>query len=843
MWKTTLAGLRAHKLRLVATGLAIILGVGFVAGTLIFSDTAKAALYDQFARAAKNVDVSVLGAPAGDPTLAQSTVDIVGKVSGVGSVDGRMRQPLPLLDKKGKLVTSGTEPGLTLSAGTVAALRPYDLVAGDAPTGPGAAALDRDTAARTGYVIGDQITVLDQRQEKHRLTLVGVVSFGTSKQYAGQSVVILTDGAITGLTGGTGYSQVVASAAAGGSAQELAQRVAAALPGLRVTTGGQYRDDLANDAINQLRAFRMVLLIFALIACVVSAFVIYNTFNILIAQRVRQIALLRCVGAARGQIFGSVLLESAIVGLVAAVAGVGLGIGLGYGLFSGADALGAALPAHGVVLTANPIALALLLGIGVSVGSALLPALRATRVAPLAALRALPPADGRGARRWPLVAGALVVGALGTWLTVLGSTSRAGAEAATLLVVAGGLVNFFAILICGPLFIPALTAVLGWLPGKVFGVPARLAVNNARRNPGRAAATTAALMIGVGLMSSATVALATVKATTTEQLSLHYPVDFVLLPNNVGGQPAGIPAALSLQLRGAPELRTVAEVRGTPATLNGHRITLGTVDPTGMASLFGMALPLTAGTTATFGPGSIILFDGSPAARGVHVGDTVTLSADRGGTFRVAALVAGYSPAGDAVVGWDDFASLRSSTMDDIVLVTAADGVDPVRSRAAVEAVTDAYPLVNVSSLADWRYQITSGVNTLIAVVAALLAIAIIIALIGIVNTLSLSVFERTRESAMTRALGLTRGQLRATLLTEALLMGAVGAIVGVSFGVLYGWATTRVMFTGFAAVITIPVGQLLGYLALASSAAVVAALLPARHAARASIVAAMAET
>jgi putative ABC transport system permease protein len=181
--------------------------------------------------------------------------------------------------------------------------------------------------------------------------------------------------------------------------------------------------------------------------------------------------------------------------------------------------------------------------------------------------------------------------------------------------------------------------------------------------------------------------------------------------------------------------------------------------------------------------------------------------------------------------------------MDDMVLVRARDGADPVSSRSAVESVTNDYPLVRVGSIADWRAQITGAVDSLITVIAALLAIAVIIALIGIMNTLSLSVFERTRESAMIRALGLTRGQLRATLLAEALLMGVVGAVVGVSFGVLYGWATTRVMFAGFAAVVTIPVTALLGYLAVAAIAAVVAALLPARTAGRASVVAAMAET
>jgi putative ABC transport system permease protein len=340
------------------------------------------------------------------------------------------------------------------------------------------------------------------------------------------------------------------------------------------------------------------------------------------------------------------------------------------------------------------------------------------------------------------------------------------------------------------------------------------------------------------------VALETVRATASDQLNLHYPVDYILQSTNTGTGRAGIPTDVAQRLRVSAQLRTVAEVRFVDGALDGAGLTIGTVDPSATATLLGAALPLAAGSAADFHTGSVILFTGAPAAQGRHVGDVVTLSTSDGhsGQFRVVALATGQSQTGDAVIGWDDFAALHASTADDIVLVRAADGVTPAASRAAVEAVTDEYPLVEVGSIADWRAQITGAVDTLIGVVAALLAIAIIIALIGIMNTLSLSVVERTRESATLRAIGLTRGQLRGMLLTEALLMGVVGALVGVGFGLLYGWATTRVMFTGFAAVITVPTGQLLAYVALAALAAVLAAVLPARKAARASIVAAMQE-
>ncbi|GAA5177676.1 ABC transporter permease [Rugosimonospora acidiphila] len=846
MFKTTVAGLRAHVLRLLATALAIVLGVGFVAGTLIFGDTMKAAVYDEFARAAQHVDVSVTPRSAHRTELPRSTMDTVRAVPGVGGVDGRMQENLPLLDRRGRLVAVGGHPGIAMSAGTVPALRPYDLKSGRVPATATEAALDAGTAARTGYAVGDTMTVLDTGQAPHRVTLVGIVDFGDSKQYADQAVVILTPAAMTTLAGATGYSQVVVSAAAGVDQSTLARRVGAALPDDRVVAGAQYRDDLANDAINQLASLIEVLLIFAVIACVVCSFVIYNTFTILIAQRVRELALLRCVGASRGQLFGSVLLESVAVGLAGAVLGIALGIGLGYLLFRGLAALGQPLPSHAVVLTGTPVIVSLLVGVLVTVASALIPAARATGVPPLAALRATPlAAPGRHRRRAPQVILAVLVGAAGTALTVAGSTYHGDSQVATITVVVGGLVNFLAVLILSPLFVGPLTAALGWLPGRIFGTPARLASANARRNPGRAAATTAALMVGVGLMSAASVALASVKATTTDQLTAHYPVDYILQAAQTAHGSLGIPPEVARRLRSRPQLSNVVEVRIDSGTLDGTGVEIGAVDPADQSLVIGRTMTLVAGSAANFRHGTVVLSTSASAARGKRVGDTVTLSTGdgRAGRFTVAALASGESQVGAALIGWDDLAALDPTATDNVVLIKAADGVSPTASRAAVDSVTDAYPTVQVSSLAEWRSELTQEIDSLIAAVAGLLAIAVIIALIGVMNTLSLSVFERTRESALTRALGLTRGQLRATLLVEALLMGVVGAIVGLGFGLLYGWATTRVMFTGFAPELTVPVGQLLGYLAVAGAAAVAAAVLPARRAARASIVGAMAET
>jgi putative ABC transport system permease protein len=403
-------------------------------------------------------------------------------------------------------------------------------------------------------------------------------------------------------------------------------------------------------------------------------------------------------------------------------------------------------------------------------------------------------------------------------------------------------IAFLAVVLLSPLYVGPLTAALGWLPGRLFGPPAKLAAANARRSPGRAAATTAALMIGIGLMAGGVVLTETIRTTATAQLVSHYPVDYMLQPAETGQRNVSIPAEAVAKLRADRTFAGVGEVRVDHATSNGRSTELGAIDPTALKSA--VVFEMSAGSVADLRPGTAVLFDGAPENKGRKLGDRITVvsSAGRQAQFTVVGLAAGTSRTGDTMVTWNDFAALRPTGGDDMVLVKAAVGVSPTASRAALDADLADYPTVQTNSIAGWRDQITNTVNQLITVIAALLAFAILIALIGIMNTLSLSVFERTRESAMTRALGLTRGQLRATLLVEAVLMAVVGALVGVAFGVTYGWLTARVMFATITPLISIPIGELAILLGVAALAAVLAAVLPARRAAKASIVSAMAE-
>jgi putative ABC transport system permease protein len=848
MWRTTLAGLRSHARRMLGTALAVILGVGFVAGTMIFADTAQAGFYDSFSRAARNIDVAVEPAGGGEREagLTAQAVAAVRALPEVAAVDARMVRPLPMLDPRGRVISNFGEVGLAVSTDGDPDLRAFD-VTGRTPAAPGEAALDAETAGHQHLAVGDAITVLDRGSAQHRYTLVGLIDFGTSKQFSGQSVVGLPTAEITRLTGATGYDEIVARGRGSIPQGDLAAKVRAVVGGApNVVTGDQRRLDLANSATQSADEFQTVLLIFGVVSLIVAVFVIYNTFAILTVQRIRETALLRCVGATRGQVFGSVVLESVLVGLGGGLLGDAFGIGVSYGLLGLLNGvLHAGVPAHTVVINPQPIVVGLVVGLVVTVAAALIPAVRATRTSPLAALRDLanPGTASRAARIVRVVAAALI-GAAGTGLTVLGHRDG-DLQVGTFVIVAGGVVTFLAVLLLSPIFVGPLTALVAALPGRLFGPPVRLAGANARRNPGRTAVTTASLMIGVGLIALFTVLIASIRTTANDQIVGHYPVDYVMSGIRMGGGEDGdrvsIPAGYVAAVRARPEFSTVVETRVVAADVDGRRVHLTAVDA---AALAGPIRPdLTTGSLASLTSGTAIVATHGPFA------DRQTVTVAVGGrqlSLRVVGTTASALPgagAMDALVTWDDLATLAGPGGDTAVMAKAAAGVSPVASRDALDGLAEQYPQVEVSSIADLSSDLDDAVNGLIALFGGLLGTAVVIALFGMANTLALSVVERTRESATVRALGLTRGQLRATLLVEALLMAVVGALVGIAYGLVYGRLMVAKAFAEIHPVIVVPWSWMAGLVVLAALAGMLAAVLPARRAARASIVSAMAET
>jgi putative ABC transport system permease protein len=824
--KTALAGLRAHRLRLLLTSLAIALGVGFIVGTFVLTDTMESGLSQKVTADADKVAVAVLSAERDKP-LPPEVLDQVRKVPGITEAHGLTVAPAALIGKDGKAAGDRPTTAVSMISGPLA--RAVITSGTGVGTDDQAVVIDENTAKKQGFKLGDTVTVLDHRQDGHKFRLVGTIDTGVDQILAYTGVVGFTPETTRRMTGVTGYAEINA---AGADPDALKKAVAAAVgTGPYVLTGSELAAELAEAAGVSNQVLTMGLLLFGLVAMLVAALVIYNTFNILVAQRMREMALLRCIGATRAQVFYSILFESAVVGLLSSLLGLLAGYGLGAGAMAALDAIDAPMAAGaGATLSPRTIAIALAVGLVVTVGAALLPARAATRVAPIAALRSqVEEQTFRTGVVRAVFAGFFLLAGAGA--TTAGVMMPPGEVPSLITVVAGGALTFLAVLILGPVLVKPLSALVGWIPGKLFGVPGRLAVDNSGRNPRRAATTTVALTIGVTLMTLISIVTASTRETMTGKLDNQFPIDYMIMSQS---QEAAIPPSVGRDLRAKPEFESVVQIREATARMDGREFIVGTYE--------GPVRPAPkSGSLAGFAPGQVALSENTAKALNIRVGATIEVTTEKAGRvgLKVAAIIDNESFAPAVTVPGQAFREYFGDVRDLRVLVNIKDGVAPERARATVDAVTAAFPTVKVSSSTDVRGQFDEALDMVLMIVTALLGLAILISLLGIANTLSLSVHERTRESALLRALGLTRPQLRRMLSVEALVLGLIGALVGVALGGVFGWAATQAMIND--AVFSLPVGQVLLFVALSGLAGVLAAVLPARRAARASIVGSLA--
>ncbi|MFC3502260.1 ABC transporter permease [Micromonospora krabiensis] len=813
MLRLTLRSLRAEATRMLLSSLAIVFGVAFVAGTLIFVDGMRAGAYERAGTFDRHTD---LGVYADKEPLAAALVDRVRAVDGVAAADGELTATAGVVGSDGRPVL-----GFAVLAAipTDPALRSYDVVAGRLPDRPGEVVLDAPTAAEEGFTLGTAVRVGGGDGPARPYTLVGTVDVaGTTRDVGGPFIGLVGPDALT-VSGMTGYGRILVAARPGVDRDALADRLSTvAGSSSTVKTRQQILDDAVEDAVRDLRQFSTVLLTFAAVAVVVAGFVIANTFAIVLAQRTRRTALLRLVGATRGQVFRAALVESALVGLAASAAGVVLGAALAGGLGTLLSRWDVAVHG-GLTVTASTVLLALALGTLLTVASALLPAWRGTRIPPVAALTDAAVQPARRAGRARLAVGAVVL--------VAGIAALVGAAAAAqvALVALGGVLTFFGIVLFGPVLVPALVRALGWPVRRVVGAVAGLAVANAMRNPRRVAATTTALVIGIGLVSAFVVGARSTKDGIERTVDAQVGADFVV--TGIGGD---LPAPLSGELRARTELGLVHEQREAVSA----GIDIRAADPT----LVRRSGPtVRAGDLARFGPGSVLVHRELAEARGWTAGSPVTVS---GRTFRVAAVVGGDNPtstggpvpAGHVVELVDeDFTALFPNERGYLAEVEPAAGVDPATARAAIETVVARYPTVNLLDQAAYKKMLTGTVDLLLAFVTALLGLAVVIALVGVANTLSLSVVERTRENAVLRAVGLTRGRMRMMLAVEAVLMALVGALLGVGLGTGVSASAMALLARAGDFHVVLPLGQLGLILAVAVVAALLASVLPARRA------------
>ncbi|MEV0680555.1 FtsX-like permease family protein [Actinosynnema sp. NPDC050436] len=832
MLRTIIAGLKARTARLVLSSVAIALGVAFVTGTLVLSDAMSDGMRDDFAKSARNVDISVI--TSGDTKgISPETLEKIRRTPGVAGADPREYTPVPLVASNGK-----AKSALAVPLGTVEELREFDLADGRYPTTATEVAVDVRTATTAKLTVGRSVTLLDEDGQEREYTLVG-----TYKQGAGEMSMTGLDHLVLSSAGFQQFVtdrlpyQVVAVAADGFTQQQVADNVRQAIgdTGYTTQTGEQLTEATLRQISSQAAEFTTFLLAFAVIALVVASMVIYNTFTILVAQRTRELALMRCVGASRKQVFRGVLAEALAMGLIASVIGLLGGLGTSALLQKVISGLGdsGATTAVRLPLSVTTVLAAFGVGVLVTVLAAVLPARKATRVAPVAALRNQLDSHEEVTRTGKLrvlFAVLLAVGGAGAVALGMGMDDE---MAAMLTSGTGTMLLLAAVLVLGPLLVGPINRALGVVPRALFGVPAKLASANAGRNPKRTAATTAALMIGVTVVALVTVVANSAKETANAQVDQRMPADYTIT-SSVPGRP--LPVELAERLAAVPQVEKAAPtttVTGPDAYFTGvAREALGDL----------LRPTVDSGSLADLGEGTVALESDYAKMQGLSVGSTTTIKTDAGeNALKVVALVSGQR-LGDGLVTLETSARMdpEQDGYQSILIKLRPGAVD---GRAAVEKVTDSSPLAAIDSAAETKAQLNKQLDQVLAFVWALIGLAVVIALFGIANTLTLSVLERTRESALLRALGLTRGQLRLMLVVESVLMAVMGAAIGLVLGVAFGWViTTAVSTDAVSLAFTVPVGQIGAMLAAAVVAAVLAAALPARRAARTSVVAGMAD-
>jgi putative ABC transport system permease protein len=817
------------------TAFAIVVGGAMLGGTLIYGDSARAAFFDDLARSAVGVDVSAVPRPHPELT-GQAALDAVARVPGVAHVEGRTVTHMGMLDRRGRIITNGTSPGFAISLPTWSGFSMVRLVDGALPARAGQAVLDQPTAAREEVAIGDSIRVLDPAGAPHALTVVGLIDLGTTPEFADFSVVGLGAPDLATLTNPPGYAQIVVAATPGTDEAHLRDQVAAALgPGYEVRTGTDLRHDVAVTAGKYVNGFQATLTATSLVALVVAGLVVYNTFQIVVSQRTREHALLRCAGARRGDIVRLVSAEAGILGLVASGCSIAISLLAGKVLLVGQSTIGRGLPAYHLTVSPTSLLIPLAAGLTVTLASALLPAFVAGRVSPLSALQSatslVPPPEGRAKRILvPLVGGLLTLAGLALFVTGRGR----GFDGLNRMV-GGAMLVFVAVVVLLPSVITWLTQPLRALLGRAFGMVGRLAMDNAGRHPVRFAAAVTALMVGIAPLSTFAVILTTAQVQAGRELAENFPVDFVLThPDSRTGRVPISDAQVS-KLRTIPQLGGVTLSRVIYTIVNGTSAQVGAVEP---GSLGTRVQPeVLEGELEGLPPGTVAMHNAFAAGHGLVLGDTVKLG-DQGTTWS-ARLVATFDDSaipGVVLANWSDFT--QNLAGDDYVLISRAPGVPAATAAAALDEAVADDPIAVVSSTAQRRDSLADSLGRRLAQFDVLLGVSMVVALLGIANTLALSVVERRRESATLRALGLTRRQLRGMLLAEAVLVAIVGAVIGVIFGIGFGWISAdQLIFAYGHGAPTIPIGRIATYVGIAALAGILASLLPARAATRRSLV------
>ena len=845
-----LRGLVSRRLRAMLVCLAVFLGVAMIAGTFVLTDTIDAAFRQLFVAQTRGADVVVSARQADHAQFTRPQAfdaEILSQIralSDVESAGGQVTDFASVVGKDGKILTMGGAPPIAVSF-PPPGFTSIEIVQGKAPSGLNELVLDTETASRGNFKLGDQVKVATQKPIKS-FQLVGLLTFGAGDVSIGSATFVAFDLATAQqLFDKPGELDVIYVAASEGvSANELARSIGAILPSdLQVRTAAEQVDADLEDIGQALSFITTGLLAFAFIAVFVGAFTIFNTFSITVAQRSRELGLLRAVGATRAQVLGSIIIEASVIAIVGSVLGVAGGFLFAIGVDALFEALGADLPSTNTVFETRTAIIALLCGIIVTLLAAIFPAVRASRVAPIQALQlAGIPQRSRAFRRLTAVLFSLVT-LLGAAMVAVGLLSEGGDSTTKLVAAAGGaVVLVIGVSLLTPRFVRPAARVLGVPFERSTRVVGRLARENSERVPGRTAVSSATLMIGLTVILFVTIFANGVRASVNNIIEQRFAGDIAVLNEN-GFSPFPVRTAEAIEKVPGIDIVSVFQAGESEIEGVGQEFAIG-VDTRTLTSVYNFDwIDGSIATLRELGASDTLLEEGVSKKADVGVGDNIvvrlpggrTVSLTVRGIFKDTGILNGY------VVNARTFERLFGDQPASLVLASVLPSENQKDVLRAANKALDPFPQARARSQQELQDENASQINQILSLFYALLALSVIIAMFGIVNTLTLSIHERTRELGLLRAVGMTRRDVRRMVRYESAITAAIGGALGLVLGLFFAFVVTEAL-SDEGIVFAVPVGQVIAFLALTVFVGVLAAILPARRAARLDVLTAIAQ-